>query len=209
MHQNIGEKVKELRTGSRMTLKELSEATDLSTGFLSQFERGLTTIAIDSLSKIAGALGVEITYFFDSTASGSGIVRKSYQHNVTQVMNSTIYRSLVQSEDNKQVVPKLVEIMPMESLLRLCHECYEADTGETPDHYNMEVEPFAHDGEEFLYVLEGILTLILDDEAQALYPGDSAYYRSGIRHNWANHTSKPVKFLAMNIPSEFCARKPD
>ena len=206
MHQNIGEKVKELRTGSRMTLKELSEATDLSTGFLSQFERGLTTIAIDSLSKIAAALGVEITYFFGSTASGSGIVRKSYQHNVTQVMNSTTYRSLVQGEDEKPVTPKLVEIMPMENLLRLCRACYEDDTGEAPGTQDMELETFAHDGEEFIYVLEGILTLVLDDETHALYPGDSAYYRSGIRHNWANHTSKPVKFLALNIPGELCAR---
>ena len=120
-------------------------------------------------------------------------------------MNSTVYRSLVHSAEDKPVAPRLVEIMPMESLLRMCRECYEDDTGEAPGGAEMELETFSHDGEEFIYVLEGILTLVLDDETHALYPGDSAYYRSGIKHNWANHTSKTVKFLALNISGDICA----
>ena len=54
--QSIGQRVKGIRKARHMTLKELSEMTGLSSGFLSQFERGLTNIAIDSLSKIAYAL---------------------------------------------------------------------------------------------------------------------------------------------------------
>ena len=47
-----------------MTLKELSEKTKLSIGFLSQMERGITAVATDSLSEIAEALGVDLSYFF-------------------------------------------------------------------------------------------------------------------------------------------------
>ncbi len=79
MNHNIGEKVKELRTNNKMTLKELSEKTNLSTGFLSQFERGLTTIAIDSLQQISRVLGVDITFFFESPPTSRGAILKSYQ----------------------------------------------------------------------------------------------------------------------------------
>lgn len=44
----------------------LSEQTGLSIGFLSQLERGMTTIAIDSLANVARVLGVELADFFES-----------------------------------------------------------------------------------------------------------------------------------------------
>lgn len=64
MIDDIGKKIKKLRTNKKLTLKELSEKTNLSIGFLSQLERGLTTVAIDSLTKIAKELDVSLTYFF-------------------------------------------------------------------------------------------------------------------------------------------------
>ena len=66
MNQNtsIGEKIKALRTSQNLTLKQLGEMTNLSTGFLSQMERGLSSIAIDTLETIAGVLGVSLGSFF-------------------------------------------------------------------------------------------------------------------------------------------------
>ena len=68
MNQNasIGEKIKALRTSQNLTLKQLSEKTNLSTGFLSQMERGMSSIAIDTLEKIAGVLGVSCPAFFQT-----------------------------------------------------------------------------------------------------------------------------------------------
>ncbi|MDO4711938.1 MAG: helix-turn-helix transcriptional regulator, partial [Peptostreptococcaceae bacterium] len=51
-NSDIGSRVQNRRKEQKITLKELSERTGLSTGFLSQFERGMTSIAIDSLQKI-------------------------------------------------------------------------------------------------------------------------------------------------------------
>ena len=61
---DIGGKVQSRRKEQNITLKELSERTGLSTGFLSQFERGMTTIAIDSLQNIAKVLIWTWTVFF-------------------------------------------------------------------------------------------------------------------------------------------------
>ena len=60
----IGLRIKNLRTEKKYTLKYLSENTGLSIGFLSQLERGMTSIAIDSLDKISKVLDVELFSFF-------------------------------------------------------------------------------------------------------------------------------------------------
>ncbi len=51
LNKDIGAKIKQLRTQKQMTLKDMSEKTNLSIGFLSQLERGLTSVATDSLGK--------------------------------------------------------------------------------------------------------------------------------------------------------------
>lgn len=60
---DISKKIRGLRIQKGLTLKELSEKTDLSVSFLSQVERGASSLAITSLKKIADALGVKMTYF--------------------------------------------------------------------------------------------------------------------------------------------------
>lgn len=59
----IGAKVKAFRTAKKYTLKQLSEESGLSIGFLSQLERGLSSIAIDSLARLADILGVSLSAF--------------------------------------------------------------------------------------------------------------------------------------------------
>jgi transcriptional regulator with XRE-family HTH domain len=88
MNKDIGKKVKELRLHKKMTLKDLSELTTLSTGFLSQLERGLTNIATDSLQKIAQILGVDLSYFFANSVRNRHCVLRSYEKEVFQVVNS-------------------------------------------------------------------------------------------------------------------------
>lgn len=62
---NIDSLIKELRKKKEITLKDLSSVSNLSVGFLSQLERGTTSLAIDSLEIIAHSLDVELEFFFD------------------------------------------------------------------------------------------------------------------------------------------------
>ena len=59
----IGAKVKAFRTAKKYTLKQLSEESGLSIGFLSQLS-AVSSIAIDSLAKLATILGVSLSSFF-------------------------------------------------------------------------------------------------------------------------------------------------
>lgn len=185
MIDNIGQNIKKLRTELNLTLKDVSEETGLSIGFLSQFERGLTTIAIDSLDKIARALNVDLTYFFEKAPTkDDNIVLRSYEREVFQIDHShIIHYHLTNNLDNKDLLPRLIEILPST--------------------IEENVKAYQHKGEEFIYVLEGIVTLIINEREYQLYPGDSAHYDSTSAHNWANYTNKTVKLIVVNTPTGF------
>lgn len=182
MNKDIGNKIKELRLQKKMTLKDLSELTNLSTGFLSQLERGLTNIATDSLQKIAEPLGVDLSYFFVSVTKNRNHVLRSYEKEVFQVVNSKfIHYHLTNRSPDKNLLPRLIELLPINS--------------------NEDISQYAHEGEEFVYVLEGTLTLFINNEQVELFPGDSAHYNSAIVHNWANYTTKMVRILVVSTPN--------
>jgi transcriptional regulator with XRE-family HTH domain len=181
---DIGSKIKELRTDKDMTLKELSEKSGLSVGFLSQLERGMTTIAVDSLEILAEILEVPLTHFFDIPHKKGKVVLRNYERQVLSIMEGGfIYYNLSTELEDKSFLPKLVEILPQKN--------------------EEEVQLNSHTGEEFIYILEGILTLYIGKEKHELYPGDSVHMNSNITHNWANHTNKIVKFIAVNSPNYF------
>ncbi len=90
MNKNIGELIKQKRTENKMTLKDISEATELSIGYLSQLERGLTSIAHDTLKKVAKALGVEMTYFMEQPKTKEKAVLRSYEREILRIEGSSI-----------------------------------------------------------------------------------------------------------------------
>ena len=109
----IGLRIKNLRNEKKYTLKYVSENTGLSIGFLSQLERGMTSIAIDSLDKIAKLLNVELSSFFnmESKTKDCHIVR-GYEHKASVVNPEIIEYSLSSNMTDFDLLPRLVEVMP-------------------------------------------------------------------------------------------------
>ncbi len=70
--------IRRLRKSQSLTFANLAEKTGLSLSFLSQVERGIINPSINSLRRIALALGTPVSHFFDETESTRGpVVRKS------------------------------------------------------------------------------------------------------------------------------------
>ena len=65
------------------------------------------------------------------------------------------------------------------------------------------VEVYIHEGEEFIYVLEGVLTYYYNGKVLDLYPGDAFHIRSDVPHNLANTINKIIRILAVSIPNKF------
>lgn len=184
----IGAKVKLLRIGKEMTIKQLSEACGLSVGFLSQFERGISSIAIDSLETIANVLEVPLSELFMETESENRTEEPEdpVMHGVELVpsqASAQMYQYILkQPHTDYGLLPRLYTLLPL------------AEDEEIPEMYS-------HKGEEFLFVLEGTVTLYLEDRKYVMYPGDSIHFNSSKRHNWTNKTSKIARILTVNSPN--------
>lgn len=184
MYAEIGAKIKRLRSEKKLTLKELSELTNLSVGFLSQLERGMTSVAIDSLDSIARVFEVDISYFFSLAKEQGNIAVRSYERNIAFMDKSNfIQYSLSGSLKDKTMFPRLIEVYPKKD--------------------NEAVESYTHEGEEFIHVLEGILTFYYNGEKYELFPGDSVHINSNELHNWENATNKMTKILVVSTPNKF------
>jgi len=187
MYKEIGKKLKTLRTEKNMTLKTLSAQTNLSMGFLSQLERGITSVAIDSLATIASVLGVGINYFFGDepaqTSSRGTIIVRSFEREVAFLGENYIQYMLSADIAEKTMFPRMIELLPRAK-------------AERPLNYR-------HEGEEVIYVIEGILTFHHKTECYEVYPGDCIHFCSSDPHNWENNTNNIVKILVVSTPNHF------
>lgn len=175
---NIGEKVKALRTHRGMTLKALATEAQLSVGFLSQFERGMTTIDVEHLQTIADYFDVNIQTFFESDDNPDNVITRSYERKSEKQLNNAIYEPLSSGDPELVMRPELLILLPDEKQ-------------ELP-------EAYTHEGEEFVYVLEGILTLVIGDKIYQLYPGDATHFNSMRLHNWGNQGHDLVKMIVVH-----------
>lgn len=177
----LGEKIKEFRQERGLTLKDLSARTGFSVSFLSQVERGLSSLSITSLQAIATALGVPIVQFFPPPASPN-YARRTADHRPFRLDGSDIaYVSLSGNFHSRTLEPLLVTLPP--GLRRQ--------------------EPFGHPGEEFAYVLGGTLTLAVDGEEYELGPGDSIHFNSRSLHAFENRGSTSATVLWVLTPRIF------
>lgn len=187
---DIGTKIKDARNKRAMTLKELSERSELSVGFLSQLERGLTSVAVDTLERLAVILEMPFSSFFDFPRGKDSYVLRSYERQIFNIQDGGIISyDLSASLENKALLPKMVDLLPSRS--------------------DEEVVLYKHEGEEFIYVLEGILTVFLQNGSYDLYPGDSMHFSSSMDHNWMNRTNKTVKILTVNSPNHLSGGSSD
>ncbi|MBN1656536.1 MAG: helix-turn-helix transcriptional regulator [Deltaproteobacteria bacterium] len=166
---SIGEKLKVLRTSRGTSLDELARQVDLTPAVISQIERDVTTPPVGTLVKLAHALQVNVSYFFDEKPSEIKVevvranerkrIRRSLSHR--QGALSYAYESLAFRKSDKKMEPFLIEL--------------DIDIDE-------DLPALEHEGEEFLFVLEGEVEAKIDDKIILLKQGDSLYFESQVPH---------------------------
>ncbi|MBU1049745.1 cupin domain-containing protein [Candidatus Bipolaricaulota bacterium] len=152
---DIGARIRAVRKDKGWTLDALASKSNLSTGFLSQVERDLTTLSIVSLSAICRALGVPIESMFSSSSpigEPPSIVTLADQQLHIQIGGSPItYRYLSGQLPDAPVQELLIAEFPPK-----CRQQHSS-----------------HEGQELGYVLRGSLKLHVRDVKHELHVGDS------------------------------------
>lgn len=177
----IFKKIKKLRDEQGLTLKELSEKTELSVSFLSQIERGTSSLAITSLKKIADAFGVPMIHFFEEEEEGHYAIKKNDQKPFKIEHSDSTYVRLSSQFPDRKLEPVLVTIKP----------------------FQKEAEPVSHPGEEFYYVLEGAVLFTIDQSEYYLQKGEAIHYPSTLTHTWENPLNTEAVLLSVITPALF------
>lgn len=179
----VGEKIKRLREGKGVSLRELADLTGFSSAVLSQIENHLVSPPLGTLIRIAKALDVRPSFFFDEHPDRSfTIVRKDERKPVSRfaskrgVRYGYSYESIGHDMKGRHMEPFLVTLEPIT---------------------HADPKPSSHEGEEFLFVLEGEMEVRLGEHSDVLHPGDAVYYDSSIPHLVRCHGGKETRILAV------------
>ena len=175
---NLGLRLRALRTGQDLSLAEVAEQTGLSTSFLSAVERGLSSISLGNLFKLADAYG--------TTVPG---LNPEYRREL---------HTMLRPEDRPRFVAERGLVLIEDLITRPA--ALEAQRIEIQPGGGSE-EPYSHPGEEFVYIIGGQLVFWIDENEQYnLQTGDSLYLLSTQLHRWRNESEKPTTVLWINVP---------
>jgi len=172
--EDVGQRIRKIREEKGVALEELSRLTGFDVEFLSSLEKNEAQPQLGTVIKLSKALDSA----FGRLVSGVGdklysITRKSERRIISRSTSRTGKKQLY---TYKSLAPE-VKGRHMEALI-----------------VQLEVDPdkeiSVHDGEEFIYVLDGIVVLEIGDEKFELEPGDSVYYLSTTPHHIAAKKDK-------------------
>ncbi len=176
----LGADLRSLRKSRKMTIKELSEATEKSLGWISQIERDKSQPSIDDLRDLARVLNVPLSILFGKSCSGSEeegyIVRKSTRRVIGS--NSSGLKEELLSPD-------------LTDDFEVLHSTFEPNSKLTRTQKRQT--------QEVGYVISGSLILNINDREFTVSEGDS-FRIKGEAHRWANPFSKPCNIIWVIAP---------
>jgi transcriptional regulator with XRE-family HTH domain len=176
----LGKGIRERRSAKGMTLKELAELTELSVSYLSQLERDSISPSLKSLAKIAQALNVPIVSFFLKQNDPPGrVVRREKRIKITLPDTDLQYELLAPDVNRK------VEFL----LLRV-----EKGKGQN--------KLITHEGEEYVFIIQGKLEVKVEKERYVLRAGDSICFDPSFPHTFNNMGEEEIiGVIAASPPS--------
>lgn len=182
----IGDRVRTLRLKKKMGLVELGRHTGLSPAMLSKIERGRLFPTLPTLLRIALVFSVGLEYFFAGAREKPlvAIVRKDQRVTLPDRAGSRDVSYRFQSLDyvaaERRFNAYLAEFLPIAA---------------------ERARPHSHAGVEFVYVIQGRLSLTIRDEAHMLDAGDSIYFDATLPHSYRRSGTQACSALVVTSPA--------
>lgn len=169
-----------LRQAKSLTQEELASRAGLTKGFISQVERNLTSLSVESLIGILDALDQRVSTFFDE-AFDEKIVFRSKDRVKLEREEVAGFHILVPAAQNRMMDPALLAL----------------DAGQRTK------EEGPHEGEEFGFVVAGSIELLLGGKSYKLKKGDCFYFKASKGHCITNKGKKRASILWVSSPPNF------
>ncbi|WP_342358674.1 cupin domain-containing protein [Terrarubrum flagellatum] len=179
--RKLGRRIRELRSKAGLTLTDLSKATGVSIGTLSQLERGLVSPTVRTVYTVANALGVMPAWLIDPSqiptknAENRYIVRAGQRSRLFDL--DGVRKDVASPAASERLRGFFMVIQP---------GC------------NSGAQPYSHKGEEIGFLLSGVLELQIDGETFTLNEGDCFAFASSKPHHFANPGRGPAAVFWVN-----------
>ncbi len=175
-----GQQLRTTREEKGFSLEDLSQETGIDRGLLTEVEAGNAILSLGQLMKLSKALSLRIADVISKGEEPFTIVRSYDRERLAsfgmgkKAKHGYEYESLASKKRDRQIEPFIITLYPVSS-----------------------VEPSSHDGQEFIYVLEGEIEVIIEESHNLLKSGDAIYYDSTSAHIIKAHGDNTAKVLAV------------
>jgi transcriptional regulator with XRE-family HTH domain len=166
---SLGERIRRLRAESVLQQRQLAEKAELTPSMVSQIESGRLTPSLNTLGRIAAALGVPIASLFDGQAPGSIVVSRKKDYPVVTFDGSSERWTVLGAGLFQGKIRAVVSTLGARS------------RGVTTE--KVVIKPGQM---KLFYVLQGKVALHYDGDRHVLETGDSALLDGGTPHGWEN-----------------------
>lgn len=179
--ESLGDRVRKARETHNLSIPELSNRTGIDADILKRVEADKVIPPLGELVKLGKALETRMGFFISpGTDKPVTIVRADQRKETSRHLGKGgerygyFYESLAPEKANRLMEPFMITLTPAE-----------------------EVQPSTHDGQEFLFVLEGKMMAQVGEQKEYLEPGDAIYYDSSEPHFVKCVGDKAARILAV------------
>ena len=184
----LGDKVRHIREIKNISIEDLAKESGVGADLITRIEEGDFIPSLTPLIKLSRVLGVRLgTFLDDQEIEGPVITRKGDFARVMRVSgvsgtgsveakSDLEFFSLAHDKSGRHMEPFMIEIEPSSA---------------------KDIKTSSHEGEEFIYVLDGRVEILYGKSTHLLETGDSIYYDSVVPHHVHSADGAAAKILAV------------
>jgi transcriptional regulator with XRE-family HTH domain len=184
VQNRIGNKVRLIRESRKLSLEDVSERSNVSIKSIESIENGSLIPGLTPLIKIARVLGTRLGTFMDDQENVGPVVTRSreekqvarFSDRTNAVSSDLDFYSLAQNKAGRHMDPFVIDIESSSE---------------------QDIKMSSHEGEEFIYVLSGLVEIKYGKDTYTLKPGESIYYDSIVAHHVHTANNEKAKILAV------------
>ena len=174
-------RIRDYRLARGLTVRELAARASVSTGLISQVERGIADPSLETMRKIARVLDIPLfSLFQDDEPDKVAVIRRPDRFRVSSPHATVTYTRASRASGRLEVLEAILE----------------------PGSASADA-PRGHPSEECVVVLSGRLVVEVLDERYSLDEGDSCHFDSNLPHRFLNESITPTRFLVSVAPPSY------
>jgi transcriptional regulator with XRE-family HTH domain len=170
---SVGTRLRDLRKERQLSQRELADLSGLSPNAISLIERDEQSPSVATLQRLAAALGVKMSYFFEGEAVARVLHFRPEQRPAIRGAGLKI-EGLGARLEGQQIEPFYITLTP---------------------HADMGAGRVVHEGQEFVACLAGTLCYEIDGVDYLLEPGDFLLFEADLPHRWGNPGDEEARLV--------------